>query len=118
MNTHQIGSTKERIVGMHAALKASPSAHNAAILNRAHAELFAATGEVYSNGAFVKTRAGELVVFIAKHSIDARVLPSGSILAEENFSAPAGLLESQGNFGPYWTVIEPKLSAVRDWLGY
>lgn len=53
MNATQIAELKDRIVRTHAAVKANFSAHNAAIVNRAHADLLEATGEVFSNGVFV-----------------------------------------------------------------
>ncbi|ACD21599.1 hypothetical protein [Paraburkholderia phytofirmans] len=59
-----------------------------------------------------------LLNFIHQHFTEAVALPNGKILAREDFAAPAGLLEEQGHYGPYWTVIEPELSAVRDWLNY
>ena len=54
MSQVEINSLKSRILSMAQAIYAAPSAYNARILNRACAELRAATGEVFSCGAFVK----------------------------------------------------------------
>lgn len=62
--------------------------------------------------------AQNLIQFIESHSFNAVELEGGKILAEEQFSAEEAVLASHGNYGPYWTVIEPTLGAVRDWLGY
>lgn len=59
-----------------------------------------------------------LIKFITSHSIRAVKLHSGKILAEESLAADEAVLAGNGHFGPYWSVIDPTLGDVRDWLGY
>ncbi|WP_157376168.1 hypothetical protein [Burkholderia ubonensis] len=54
MNAAQIAELKSRILSMAAELRANFNQHNAQILNGACRDLLAATGEVFSNGSFVK----------------------------------------------------------------
>lgn len=51
MNAYEM---KDSIANMAGSLKGNFNAHNASLLNAMCAKLFALTGEVYSNGRFVK----------------------------------------------------------------
>jgi hypothetical protein len=62
--------------------------------------------------------AAKLITFIDAHGFQAVELPNGSLLVAEQF-AGEGFPDTACEFyGPYWTVVEPKAQAVRNWLGY
>lgn len=118
MNAVQVAELKARILSMAAALKDSRNEHNIRILNRACGDLLEATGEVFSGGAFIKTQAAKLISFMEQHAVNAVILQTGLLLAEEQYAGEGFPDTACELYGPYWTVIEPNAQAVRDWLGY
>ncbi|SDR37545.1 hypothetical protein SAMN05443245_5237 [Paraburkholderia fungorum] len=118
MNAAQVAALKDSILSMAAAIKVDRNSHNIRILNRACGDLLEATGEVFSCGEFINLQTVKLVSAMEKHEVNARILPTGLILAEEQYAGEGFPDAACELYGPYWTVVEPTMSAVREWLGY